>query len=58
MPHVMPIRRQSRYPRAPRETGSTLFQPPLYPPIGGYTYAYIRKPADEADVMFSWTTEP
>jgi hypothetical protein len=41
MPHVMPVRPQSRYPRAPREPGSTLFQPQLHFPIGRYTSAYI-----------------
>jgi hypothetical protein len=46
------------YPRAPREAGSTLFQPQLHPPIGHYTSAYIRKPADKFDALFFWTTEP
>jgi hypothetical protein len=45
MPHVVPIRPQSRYPRASRETGSSLFQPQLHPPIGRYTSVYIRKAA-------------
>jgi hypothetical protein len=47
MPHVVPFRSQSRYPRAPREPGSTLFQPQLHPPIGRYTSSYIRKPVDD-----------
>jgi hypothetical protein len=37
MPHVVPARPQSRYPRAPRETGSTLSQPQLHPPTSRYT---------------------
>jgi hypothetical protein len=45
MPHVVPVRPQSRYPRAPRETGSTLFQPQLHLLIGRYTSVYIRKPS-------------
>jgi hypothetical protein len=53
MPHVLPVRPQSRYLRAPRESGSTLFQPQLHLPAGRYTSAYIRKPADESDTIFS-----
>jgi hypothetical protein len=52
MPHVMPGCPHSRYPRAPRELGSTLFQAQLHPPIGHYTSAYIRKPVDESHAMF------
>jgi hypothetical protein len=52
MPYVVPLRPQSRYPRAPRETGSTLIQPQLNPPIGRYYSAYICKPADESDAIF------
>jgi hypothetical protein len=58
MPHVIPVRPQSLYHLAPREPGSTLFKPQFHPPIGLYTSAYIRKPADESDAKFSWTTEP
>jgi hypothetical protein len=55
---VVPARPQYRYPLALRETGSTLFQPQLHPPIGRYTSVYILKPADESDAIFFWTTEP
>jgi hypothetical protein len=48
----MPIRPQSRYPRAPSEPGSTLFQPQLHSPIGRYTSAYIRKPKCDANETF------
>jgi hypothetical protein len=51
MPHFVPVRPQSRYPRAPRDTGSTLSQPQLHPPTSRYTSAYIRKPADEFDAI-------
>jgi hypothetical protein len=51
MQHVVPVRPQSRYPRAPREPGSTLSQPQLHPSIGHCTFAYIRKLADESDAM-------
>jgi hypothetical protein len=57
MPHVVPARALARYPRAPRETGSTLFQPQLHSPIGRYIFAYIRKPADESNAIFFWKTE-
>jgi hypothetical protein len=53
MPHVVPVRPQSRYLRALLEPGSTLFQPQLHLPAGRYTSAYIRKPADESDTIFS-----
>jgi hypothetical protein len=53
MPHVVLVSPQSRYPRAPREAGSTLFQPQLDRPIVRYTSsAYIRKPADESYAIF------
>jgi hypothetical protein len=53
MPHVVHVRPQSRYPRAPRDPRPTLFQHQLHPPTGRYTSAYIRKPADESDaIMF------
>jgi hypothetical protein len=55
MPHVVPVRPQSRYPRAPRETGSTLFKPQLHPPIDRYTSVHIRKLVDESDEIFPWT---
>jgi hypothetical protein len=42
MPHVVPVRPQSCYPRAPREPESTLFQPQLYLSIVCYTFANIR----------------
>jgi hypothetical protein len=51
------LSKTTRYPRALRETGSKLFQPQLHSKIGRYTSAYIRKPADEFDAIFSWTTE-
>jgi hypothetical protein len=37
--------------RAPSETGSSLLQPQLHSTTGRYTYAYIRKPADESDIF-------
>jgi hypothetical protein len=58
MPYDVPVRPPTRYSLDPRETGSTLFQSQFHSTIGRYAYAYIRKPADETDVIFSWTTEP
>jgi hypothetical protein len=56
--HVVPVCPQSRYPRAPREKGSILFQPQLHHPISRYTFVFIRKPSDESKAILSWTTEP
>jgi hypothetical protein len=58
MLHDVTVRPPARYPRAPRGTGSTLFQPQLHSTIVRYTSAYIRKSADESDALFSWLTEP
>jgi hypothetical protein len=58
MSDIVPVRPQSRYPRAPRETEFTLSQPQLHPPTSHYSNAYIRKPADEFNGIFLWTTEP
>jgi hypothetical protein len=48
----------ARYPQAPRETGFTLFQLQILSTIGRYTSVHIRKPANESDAIFVWTTEP
>jgi hypothetical protein len=56
MPHDVLDRPPTSYPRVPRETESTLFQPQLLSTIGRYTSAYIRKP--EPDAIFFWATEP
>jgi hypothetical protein len=43
MPHVVPVRPQSRYPRAPREPGFTLFQPQLQFVKGFLLKMFLKK---------------
>jgi hypothetical protein len=52
----MPVRLLTRYFRAPHETKSILLQPQLHSTIDRYTSFYTRKPGDEFNAIFFWTT--